>query len=165
MSDSIHQSPVQRLDTYEDFFRISVDQPAAGRCGTWGITFTDPVIFSRSRLLFPNNFGTDEFVSYSPAFKLIGSFIFHRKTRSLWITGNPIFSDGIVKTFKMCPGVQRNISFLEMPTGSRGIIEKKFLIQADGIKSFASWTDLSSSGELNFLSMVISGCLSKKALL
>ena len=68
----------------EIFLRISVNHPAAGRCGTWGITFTDPVVFSGSRILFPNNFGTDEFVSCDPAFKFTGPFIFHRKRRILW---------------------------------------------------------------------------------
>ncbi len=38
----------------------------------------------------------------------------------------------------MCPGVQRNISFLEVQPGSKGITGKKFLIQSDGIKGNAA---------------------------
>ena len=92
------------------------------------------MIVSRRRIFYPNNFGTDEFVSCDAAFKLTGSFVFHWKRGILWTTGNPVFINGIVKVFKMCPGVQRNIGFLEVPAITKGIPGKKFLVQADRIK-------------------------------
>lgn len=86
------------------FLWISVDHPAAGRCGTWVPTFTDPMIFSWRRVFFPDYFGTDEFVSCDTTFKLTDPFIFHWKGRIIWTAGNAIFINGIVKVFKMCPG-------------------------------------------------------------
>lgn len=98
------------------------------------VTLTDPMIGSGRRVFFPDNFWTDEFVSGDAAFKLTGSFVFHWERGGLWTTGSPIFINRIVKVFKMCPGVQRNISFLEVQSSPKGITGKKFLIQADGIK-------------------------------
>lgn len=104
--------------------------------------------------------------------------------------GNAIFINGMIKVFKMCSGVQRNISFLEIQPGSKGITEKKFLIQADGIKGrvakervrpeprMCSEKVQESKNQkpcfvngfvfirrIGFFSMVISGCFSKKILL
>lgn len=107
------------------FLRINVNHSATGGRGTWVVTFTD---------------------------SMIGSFVFHSGCGRGW---NPVFIHRIVKVFKMCPGVQRNIGFLEVAASPKGITGKKFLVQADRIKILAS--DLSSSGEPDFLSMVISG--------
>lgn len=86
------------------------------------------MIFSGRRVFFLNNFGTDEFVSGDDTFKLTGSFVFLWKRGILWTTGNPVFINGIVKVFKMYPGVQRNIGFLEVSASSKGITGKKFLV-------------------------------------
>ena len=101
-------------------FWINVNHSAAGRGGTWVVTLTDPMIGSGRRVFFPDNFWTDEFVSGDAAFKLTGSFVFHWERGGLWTTGSPIFINRIVKVFKMCPGVQRNISFLEVQSSPKG---------------------------------------------
>lgn len=116
------------------FLWINVNHSAAGRGGTWVVTLTDPMIGSGRRGFFPDNFWADEFVSGDAAFKLTGSFVFHWERGVLWTTGNPILINRIVKVFKMCPGVQRNIGFLEVPARPKGITGKKFLVQADRIK-------------------------------
>lgn len=97
-------------------------------------------------------------------------------------------SDGIVHLFQVGAGVQRNIGPGEMDpvsvrVSAKGVAGKKFLIKPYRIKSriakkgfwadegvcrekilqggdgsLASWTDLSSSGESDFLSIRISGC-------
>ena len=84
----------------EIFLRISVNHPAAGRCGTWVIAMTNPLVFTGVRVLLPFDFWTHKFVSCNTAFEFGCAFIFHWKCFVVWTAGNAIGIQWIVRIFE-----------------------------------------------------------------
>lgn len=116
-------------------FRIDIDHaPARGR-STRIFTAAKSVIFSSCIMLFPFNLRANEFVSCYPTAKFGSSFALQWQRRIMGTTGNTIFINGIIPTFKSGFCIQRNIRLDEMSVITKSVTSKKLFVEFCSIKS------------------------------
>lgn len=172
-------------------FGIDIDHAAASRWSTGIIAETFPAAFARGFVTDPFHFWTDELESRDAAPQIgFGTFRSHGEGRVMGTAGDTVCVNDIIPIFQTRSCIERNISFGEMSINAEGIAGEKLFIKccgiesripkeglgieqgcfakkslSVGIRSLESWTHLSSSGESDFFSTMISGWAFKKSLL
>lgn len=136
-------------------------------------------------VLFSLHFGTDEFHGRESAAQMgSASLPLHQQGWSFRTAGDSIFIKRAVRFFQGEPSVQRNKSFLKMKLLKQGMIDsdcikssiakessgidERMLLKKSfriGMRVLESARGLSSSGESDFLSTMISRWASRKFLL
>ncbi len=152
---------------------------------------TGTVIFPGGRVFLPFDFWTTELIAGNTSPEFTGTFRFHGKGWIIRTAGDTVLIHRIILIFQTGSNVSLlEMPVVFAGICAKGSIGKKFFIKRNRVKrrvtqkgvrvdkgmggkkilfkagrsSLASWTDLSSYGESDFLLIMISGCLSKKSL-
>jgi len=106
-------------------------------------TMANTVVFSCGRVFFPFYFWAAELVARNTTAELAGTFRFQWKGRVIRTAGNAVLIHRIIFVFQTRPGIQRNVSFLEMPSvsvciGAQSAAGEELLIKLSGVKGSIS---------------------------
>ena len=114
MSHPIGQNHVPHRDRREDFFRINVDHPSAGRSGTGIFTKAYTSGFLCYTVPFPFHFRAYEFQGGQFASQVrLASFSFHWQRSVMWAARDAVFVKGIAIFFHREFYSQRNKGFFK----------------------------------------------------
>lgn len=116
-------------------FRIDIDHPATLGRSTWIFTMAYSMSFFGNFIVFPTHLRAYKLESRKSAPEMrTAGFGSHGKRGIMWTAGDAVFVNSIVCADRMRSCIERYISTVKMPSGSKGISRKKIFVYLYGIK-------------------------------